>query len=210
MTDAVKEDVLEQIVDDYLKSMEYFTRHNVRFRPNPDHPDFVKNRDSVPSDIDVLGYNPKKRSRFERVVAVSCKSWQGGFNAERILHLLSHDDEPPSRQHWKDYRELWVPKWSEAFVAKVHQATGQQEFTFIFAVTKMHGAWSEEVASERWSTEPRIANALGGRPLRFLTLETMWNAILEQATFTPEPSDIGRIMQLLRAAGLVGVKKTGQ
>jgi hypothetical protein len=207
-TGAMKEDVLEQIVDDYLKSMEYFTRHNIKFRPSPEHPDYVKNLDSVPSDIDVLGYNPRKDSPSERVVAVSCKSWQGGFNAERILHNLVHDDEPPSKQHWKDYREVWVPKWSEAYVAKVHQATGQREFTFLFAVTRMHGAWDEEIAAQRWAEYPRIAQALDGRPLKFLTLETMWNSLSKSATRTPESSEIGRVLQLLRAAKLIDPKGT--
>jgi hypothetical protein len=31
----VKEDVLEQIVDDYLQAQGYFTRHNIKFRPDP-------------------------------------------------------------------------------------------------------------------------------------------------------------------------------
>jgi hypothetical protein len=34
----VKEDVLEQIVDDYLQFEGYFTIHNVRFRPRPEPP----------------------------------------------------------------------------------------------------------------------------------------------------------------------------
>ena len=33
----MKEDVLEQVVEDYLQSRGYFTRHNVRFKPAPDH-----------------------------------------------------------------------------------------------------------------------------------------------------------------------------
>ncbi len=33
----MKEDVLEQVVDDYLKFKGSFTTHNVRFRPRPDH-----------------------------------------------------------------------------------------------------------------------------------------------------------------------------
>jgi hypothetical protein len=35
----VKEDVLEQIVDDYLQFQGYFTTHNVRFRPRANHPE---------------------------------------------------------------------------------------------------------------------------------------------------------------------------
>ena len=35
----MKEDILEQIVDDYLQFKGYFTTHNVRFKPDPSHPD---------------------------------------------------------------------------------------------------------------------------------------------------------------------------
>jgi len=33
----MKEDVLEQIVDDYLQFRGYFTTHNVKVRPDPGH-----------------------------------------------------------------------------------------------------------------------------------------------------------------------------
>jgi hypothetical protein len=51
----MKEDILEQIVDDYLQACGYFTRHNVKFRPRDDRPDFSARADSVASDIDVIG-----------------------------------------------------------------------------------------------------------------------------------------------------------
>lgn len=50
----MKEDVLEQIVDDYLQHLGYFTQPNIRFRPRKDHPDFQSRPDSVFSDIDVV------------------------------------------------------------------------------------------------------------------------------------------------------------
>ena len=70
----MKEDVLEQIVDDYLQLKGYFTTHNLRFRPQRDHPDWSKNADSVRSDIDVVGLHPR-RNDLARVVVVSCKAW---------------------------------------------------------------------------------------------------------------------------------------
>ena len=57
----MKEDILEQLVDDYLQSQGYFTRHNIKFRPRSDHPDFVKLKDSNHSDIDVVGFHPIDR-----------------------------------------------------------------------------------------------------------------------------------------------------
>ena len=35
----MKEDILEQIADDYLQFKGCFTTHNVRFKPDPAHPD---------------------------------------------------------------------------------------------------------------------------------------------------------------------------
>ena len=69
----MKEDILEQLVDDYLQSEGYFTRHNIKFKPRKEHPDFVSKQDSNHSDIDVIGINPKKNGA-DRVFAVSCKS----------------------------------------------------------------------------------------------------------------------------------------
>jgi hypothetical protein len=51
----MKEDVLEQIVDDYLQFRGYFTVHNVSFRPDPAHPAYEAAKDRVPSDVDVIG-----------------------------------------------------------------------------------------------------------------------------------------------------------
>ena len=31
----MKEDILEQLVDDYLQTEGYFTRHNLKFKPDP-------------------------------------------------------------------------------------------------------------------------------------------------------------------------------
>lgn len=52
---ATKEDILEQIVEEYLVHKGYFVQHNLKFLPRKDHPDFVTNQDSNHSDIDVVG-----------------------------------------------------------------------------------------------------------------------------------------------------------
>jgi hypothetical protein len=54
----MKEDILEQIVDDYLQFQGYFTTHNVRFKPYPAHLDYVADLDRVPSDVDVVALHP--------------------------------------------------------------------------------------------------------------------------------------------------------
>jgi hypothetical protein len=71
----LKEDVLEQIVNDYLKFSGYFTVHSVSFRPRKNHPAYVAAHDSVSSDVDVVAYHPQKAG-LVRGMVVSCKAWQ--------------------------------------------------------------------------------------------------------------------------------------
>jgi hypothetical protein len=187
----MKEDVLEQIVDDYLQHLGYFTRHNIRFRPSKDHPEFVTKNDSVHSDVDVVGIHPLKTGT-DRVWVVSCKSWQDGFDATAFLRDL-HSDRG---NLWRHVRELWIPKWSGAFRTTIFDLTGSTEFTYHLAVTRLRGD------SEAWVQEPRITENLGGNPFRFLTLETMWRTIVEETKTTMASSEIGRLAQLLKAARL--------
>lgn len=37
---ATKEDILEQIVEEYLVHKGYFVQHNIKFLPLKDHPEF--------------------------------------------------------------------------------------------------------------------------------------------------------------------------
>lgn len=67
---AIKVDILEQIVEEYLVHKGYFVQLNLKLLPRKDHPDFVLNKDSNYSDINVLAYNPKL-SGPSRVMAVS-------------------------------------------------------------------------------------------------------------------------------------------
>lgn len=191
----MKEDVLEQIVDDYLQLGGYFTIHNVRFKPPVSHTDYVSNKDSVPSDIDVVGFNPALASP-RRVMVVSCKSWQTGFDAPRILAQLRGEAPNPARPQWLRFRELWSEKWSLGMRAKIEELTGESSFTYCIAVTYLRGDPSG------WATDATIQQCLGGNPFEFLSLEQMWPAVLDQVTTTPASSEIGRLAQLLKAAGL--------
>jgi hypothetical protein len=67
---ATKEDILEQLVEEFLIHRGYFVRHNVKFLPRKDHPDFISNLDSNHSDIDVLAFNPLLQGA-DRIWAVS-------------------------------------------------------------------------------------------------------------------------------------------
>ena len=134
----MKEDILEQVVDDYLQARGFFTRHNIKFRPRKDHPEFKSRDDAVPSDIDVIGVNPHHRGSA-RVWVVSCKSWQSGFNVRSKLAELSENKIRSGREAWRFFRELMVPKWSEAFREAVFRETGSRAFTYVTAVTRLGG-----------------------------------------------------------------------
>lgn len=85
--------------DDYLQMEGYFTTHNVRFRPSPDQQGYESKLDSVPSDVDVVGFHPR-RTASDKVVVVSCKAWQGGFHANRLLAQLRGEAKGPKRPTW--------------------------------------------------------------------------------------------------------------
>jgi hypothetical protein len=191
----MKEDVLEQIVDDYLKFSGYFTAHNVGFKPSKDRPDYVSQQDSVASDIDVIAFHPK-RSGLDRVVVVSCKSWQSGFDADLNLARLRGEKPDTKRASWKRFRELWVPKWSDAFLTTVEDLTGVRQFSYRIAVTRL------EDPAKPWGDDPTIAANLPGCEVGFLTLAEMWTAMLSELTTRPAASEMGRLVQLLKAAGL--------
>jgi hypothetical protein len=96
---ATKEDILEQIVEEYLIHEGYFVRHNVKFLPNKSHPNFDLRKDSNHSDIDVIGIHPLKTG-FERVMVVSCKSWQNGFNPLYLIDAIENKKVLSGRPAW--------------------------------------------------------------------------------------------------------------
>lgn len=194
----MKEDVLEQIVGDYLNFKGYFTIHNVPFHPDKESQGYEASEDSVPSDIDIIGINPRKRGT-DRVIVVTCKSWQGGFHAKRLLEQLHEKKKNPKREIWRHFRELWKPKWSKAFLSEIESRTGVTKFTYKIAVTRLTG---DSTGWSAWSTDKTIAKNLPGCPVGFLQVEEMWNEILEELTERPAPSEIGRLAQLLKAARL--------
>ncbi len=190
---ATKEDILEQIVEEYLLHRGYFVRHNLKFRPLKNHPDFIKNQDSNHSDIDVIGYHPMMRGS-KRVLVVSCKSWQGGFSPVSELDAIVNNKIRGGRKAWKSFRELTSRKWSEAFIGAVKEATGQDQFTYVTAVTRLRGD------KEIWENHPPFREALGNNPINVLTLSEMVSEIKGQLTTTLAATEVGRILQLFSAA----------
>ena len=92
--------------------------------------------------------------------------------------------------------ELWIPGWSEAFRQVILDLSGQRDFTYRIAVTRMKGD------ADAWGEDPTIATNLSGCSVGFLPLAEMWPRMLAELTKTPAPSEIGRLAQLLKAAGL--------
>lgn len=190
----MKEDILEQLVDDYLLAKGYFTRHNVKFKPRSDHPEFTSRDDSNHSDIDVLGLHPLLTGP-ERVVAVSCKSWQGGFDVAAGLRDIAANRRVSGRDAWKRFRELVRPKWSEAFIAAIERETGASQFTYVTAVTVLKGQ------RDLWENEPSFREAMRQNPIRIWTLADMLTELFPMLGTTIASSQLGRTLQLIKASG---------
>jgi hypothetical protein len=73
------------------------------------------------------------------VIVVSCKAWQRGFDATAKFAELRREKKNPKRATWKLVRELWVPKWSESFRDKIFELTGERDFSYRIAVTRLQG-----------------------------------------------------------------------
>jgi hypothetical protein len=68
-------------------------------------------------------------------------------------------------------------------------------------VTRLQGGDSEAWATS-WGEDPTIKDNLPGCSIGFLTLEEMWGAMLNELKRTLAASEMGRLAQLLKAAGL--------
>ena len=194
---ANKEDILEQIVEEYLIHKGYFVQHNIKFRPRQDHPDFVSNQDSNHSDIDVIGYHPIIKGE-RKIMVVSCKSWQNGFNPAYEIEAILNNKKVSGRVAWKAFRELTVPKWSEAFLRAIKDATGEDRFTYITAVTHLRGNGNKDV----WENHAPFRDALNGNPVTILTFREMVTEIHARLTKTLAATEVGRMLQLFSAAGM--------
>jgi len=197
---ATKEDILEQIVEEYLVHKGYFVQHNIKFLPRRDHPDFVSNKDSNHSDIDVLAIHPKL-SGPEAVIAVSCKSWQSGFNPASEIDAIVNDKKIRGRQAWQAFRELCVPKWSEGFIKAVRDATGADAFTYALAVAHVRGDKTV------WESHQPFLDSLGGNPIRLITFQDMISEIYNDLGTTLAATEVGRMLQMFRAARIDIVEK---
>lgn len=191
---SIKEDILEQLVEEYLLHQGYFIQHNIKFRPSKDHPEFDPKQDSNHSDVDVVGIHPK-RTGIDRIVAVSCKSWQGGFHPKAEIEAIHSNKIISGRERWRAYRELVIPKWSTAFLDCMADMTGTRRFKYITAVTRVNGDKS------LWEEHDHFREQLAGNPIEVLDLRRILETVQPRLTKTVANTNIGRLLQLIKAAG---------
>lgn len=191
----MKEDILEQIAADYLNLSGYFIRTNIKYRPSETDPEWDGRQDGVPSDIDVIGFNPLMLPP-RRVVAISCKSWQSGFWAQWEIDAIADRSRKVSgRERWKAYRELASPKWARAFRNKILELTGESEFEYWIVCTRFCDPENEKA----WTLNAEFRRNLTPH-LRIVSLDTIFRDTVRQTGTTPANSELGRLIQLLKVA----------
>ncbi len=195
----MKEDILEQLVEDWLQSRGYFTRANLKFKPSPNHPEYNSQKDNQASDIDVLGIHPHLTGA-DSVMVVGCKSWQDGFDIFGMVKALvsEPDRRVGNKEAWKHFRELVVPKWTESFLEAVKNATNSGVFTYVTALTIA----CDEHNKALWENNPKFGTALRGNPLRIVTLHDMLTEVFSKLGTTVESSQFSRTLQLIKSAGI--------
>lgn len=190
----MKEDILEQLVDDYLKFNGFFTAHNVKFQPAATDREYVKRDDCVASDVDVIGFHPKRKGAG-RVWVVSCKSWQAGFDPREKIAAIEGNKIRSGRFAWRAFRELVKPKWADGLIAEVERLTGSTRFTYVTAVTKLRGDAS------LWEQNQRFRTNLRENPIKILTLQEMLSDLYSKTKTTMASSEVGGLLQVIKASG---------
>jgi len=190
----MKEDILEQLVDDYLTFNGFFTVHNVKFQPSTTNPEYVKKDDCVASDVDVIGFHPK-REGTDRIWVVSCKSWQVGFDPKEKIAALEGNKIRSGRASWRAFRELVKAKWADGLIAEVEKLTGSTQFTYVTAVTRLRGDASV------WEQNQQFKRNLRGNPIKILTLQEMLDDLYDKTKTTVASSEVGRLIQVMKASG---------
>ena len=95
------------------------------------------------------------------------------------------------------YRELTCPKWSEAFLKAIKDATGVDRFTYVTAVTFTAGTKAQ------WESHKPFQQALCGNPIQIITLREMIDEIAGELSKTLATTEVGRMLQLFRAAKII-------
>ena len=205
----MKEDILEQIIDDWLLSQHNtFTKHNVKFRPDETSIGYNSKTDSSYSDIDIIAIHLDKSSK-EKVSVVSCKSWQHGFDPKYWHNkLTNHPNHIISgKEAWKALRELVEPKWSKPFRDKIFNETKSYDFTYYLAVTKLIGKEAEKFKLA-FENEKMFINNLkhdnqSKVEIKIITFKEIFLEYFDRGdSKTLEATTVGRLLQVVKASGL--------
>lgn len=211
------EDVLEQLVEDYYSRRPgCFTKHNVKFRPSKSDPLYNSQMDSVHSDIDVIAISTSSPGVIK---AVSCKSWQGGFN---ITAFMKGIEDAIVRQPtktkgktdiWCTFRELCIRKWTTAFVEELRKETGLSQkspllIDYSIVCTRITpGSLGDK---ERFENSPIIRkhfkeSANADITLNVLAVPDLIKELIanlkDKSTPSVEMTELSRTLQILLASG---------
>lgn len=205
----MKEDILEQIFDDWLRSQpSTFTKNNVKFRPNTLSKVYDPKKDSSFSDIDILGIHLNNKG-IRRVSVATCKSWQNGFNPENWQNELlnKNKDKRTNRPRWKYFRELVIPKWSKAFREKIIEETQCKDFTYFIVVTKLVGKNRIQSKIEFENQTTFLKNLSGNGKskvkIQIITFEEIFKEYFQRNNGrTLESTMVGRLLQVIKASGI--------
>ncbi|MDD9814575.1 MAG: hypothetical protein OXU31_01130 [Gammaproteobacteria bacterium] len=191
----MKEDILEQLVEDYFQRRGYFTRHNVKYRP--DNP---SQRDSGYSDIDILAYHPNKRG-VKRVIAVNCKSWQNELSTDYCIKKFEEQGVVYRQDaEWKRFRELMSEKWAESFAGKIKELTGATKFVHYTAVTVLKTR-NERETRDMWEKKCRgFTKTMSENSICILTLRQIMDELWSSIGTTMAESEVGRLLQVVKAS----------
>ncbi|MEW8014904.1 MAG: hypothetical protein AB2807_09010, partial [Candidatus Sedimenticola endophacoides] len=82
----------------------------------------------------------------------------------------------------------------ESAIDKIEEISGSREFTYTTAVTAIKGEKSV------WENHADFSKILNGNPVRVLTFSDILNDLWPTINTTPASSEVGRVLQLIKAA----------
>ncbi|EMY60654.1 hypothetical protein [Leptospira terpstrae] len=201
----MKEDILEQMTYDWLVSQPgIFAKLNIKFKPTADILGYNNSKHSVPSDIDILAKNLIDPAA--PILSVTCKSWQSGFNADYFSQNLisNRDKEIGGKPIWKHFRELVDNIWNLAFIKSIKNEVGEfQKLHYILAITKFEGQSNAQHFVNNDSFLKIFKENGIDVTFQILTVKEMADSILNRTNNTLEPTDFARLIQVLKAGGVI-------
>ena len=212
----MKEDILEQIAEDYLTKKEgLFTKHNLKFRPSEKDKNYFARNDSVHSDIDIIAIDTKDS---KKIIAVSCKSWQTGINLNRYKSSIENaiktqpEKATGKREDWCFFRELCIHKWTEAFLSILKRELNVKtkeiiKLEYIILCTKITKksikhklSFEHSKIIKDYFKEKKVLLTLQIKPIDSM-IDEIINKIVNKTTPSVENTHLSRTFQLILASG---------